>query len=167
MSKQTLSTKIEQLQREISKLSEDELQLLEHSLTAIRQTRQQGLHFFGNLVGIELPDWNEPGKQVHEQEVKLHLGPHITNYFGVAQGGALYTFADIAIGSLIMSRLGPGKVVATIELKMNYLLPGTGNVLRCTPTILHWGKRTVVAECKIKNEQDQLVATAVGTFYRQ
>lgn len=155
-----LSTKINSLASELRELTEQELELVQHTLDAIRKTRSEHLHFLGNMLGIELPD-----RDAEIPEAKLHLGLHNKNYFGVTQGGALYTFADITIGFIIMSRLETSKRVATLELKMNYLKPGTGNVLRCVPTILHWGKRTIVAECKIANDQGDLVATALGTFY--
>ncbi|TCS71600.1 hypothetical protein EDD64_12512 [Effusibacillus lacus] len=51
-----------------------------------------------------------------------------------------------------------------VNLSFPFVKSGTGRMLRCLPAILHWGKRTIVSECKILNEQDQLVATAMGTF---
>lgn len=149
----------EELAEELRRLNGEELGLVRHTLRAIRKSRIKDLHFYGHFLGVELPE-----KDAAVPESKMYLGPHNANYFGVAQGGALYSFADVTIGYLILSKLEPGKRLVTLELKMNYVKPGTGSVLRCVPDILHWGRRTVVAECRIRNEQDQLVATALGTF---
>ncbi|PLS17337.1 hypothetical protein CVD28_12270 [Bacillus sp. M6-12] len=55
--------------------------------------------------------------------------------------------------------------VSTIELKMNYVRPGSGEKLFAKPAILHMGKNTVVAESRIFNDNEQLVAVGLGTFF--
>ena len=95
----------------------------------------------------------------------MTLGPHNVNTYGVAQGGSLYTLADVAIGFMILKRLEDDQKVFTLEMKMNFIKKGAGAYLTATPTILRWGKTTVVAECTIEDSEGELVAKALGTFY--
>ncbi|BCJ86392.1 PaaI family thioesterase [Effusibacillus dendaii] len=162
MTQESYAAKIQSLAEQLAELDDQELDLVQHTIRAIRKSRTKDFHFYGNFLDIELPDRDDL-----EQVAKMRLGPHVENYFGVAQGGAVYTLADVSMGYLILSRLEPERRVATLELKMNYIRPGTGDALRCKSEILHWGRNTIVAECKIVNDQDQLVATALGTFFHQ
>jgi uncharacterized protein (TIGR00369 family) len=39
-----------------------------------------------------------------------------------------------------------------------------GETLQATATVIHAGRRTVVAECRVEGPGGKLVATATGTF---
>ena len=60
----------------------------------------------------------------------MGLGPHNLNTYGVAQGGALYTLADVSIGFLILSDVSEGQKVLTLEMKMNFIKKGAGAYLQ-------------------------------------
>ena len=81
-------------------------------------------------------------------------------------GGAMAGFMDGVLGVAALSAVeAENKAVSTIEFKINYLsavfledkLKGIGTVLRK-------GKRILLAEGKIYNQNNELVATATGTF---
>lgn len=49
------------------------------------------------------------------------------------------------------------------DLKVNYIAPSDGELV-ATARIVHAGRRTIVAECRITAPDGRLVATASGTF---
>jgi uncharacterized protein (TIGR00369 family) len=136
-------------------LSNEEIDQVSHVINALKGSKE-GLHYNGRLQGINLEDHGE---------MTMTLGLHNANTYGVAQGGALYTLADVAIGFTIMTKIPDDCQVFTLELKMNYVKPGKGEKLYARPIINHLGKNTVVAECKVVDEQNELVALALGTFF--
>lgn len=148
---------IDDLIADLRRLSDEELREIKRVIDvySMDNTRER-LHYYGRFLGIR---WIDNGQTVME------LGPFNENTYNVAQGGALYTLADIAIGFEILKTLGLGQRVMTLEMKMNFLKPGTGSILLSRVEFLHWGSRTVVAQCSIVDERDVVVAHALGTFY--
>lgn len=140
---------------DLETLSNEELLQISHVIEAMKSTKQR-LHYNGRLLGINLDD---------NGEMTMTLGMQNANTYGVAQGGALYTLADVAIGFDIMTKIPKDCQVFTLEMKMNYIKPGKGEKLFAKPTINHIGKNTVVADCKIEDENNQVVAIALGTFF--
>ena len=61
--------------------------------------------------------------------VRMPASEHTQNNLGMAHGGALCTLADAALGTALRSALKPGDAVATIEMKMNFIAPGRGDLL--------------------------------------
>lgn len=141
--------------KELEDLSSEELNQISHVIRALKGSKKE-LHYTGRLLGIEFED---------NGEMSMKLGMQNANTYDVAQGGALYTLADVSIGYYIMTKIPENLQVYTLELKMNYIRPGKGKKLFAKPSIVHLGKSTVVSECKIIDEQDKLVAIALGTFF--
>ncbi len=125
---------------------------------SLQHKKEEGikLHYLGMFLGI---DWDETG------QIFMELGPFNENTFGVAQGGALYTLADIAIGLEVLKKVKKDEHVFTLEMKMNFIKKGAGSKLFAKTEFLHWGKTTVVAQCQIEDENKGIVAHALGTFY--
>lgn len=140
-------------------LTADELAILQHTIQAIRRSRTQGLHFFSNFLGLE---WESVGNGL--ARVTMPIGPQIRNTRRVAQGGAVATLADLAMGSAVRSALPPGKRVVTVEMKVNYLRPGGGRELWAEAQCVYAGRRLGVADARITNDQGTLIAIANGTF---
>lgn len=141
--------------KEIENLSSEELEQVSHVIKALKGSKEE-LHYTGRLLGI---GFEENG------EMSMKLGMQNANTYDVAQGGALYTLADVAIGFHIMTKIPKDSQVYTLELKMNYIKPGKGKKLYAKPVIIHLGKSTVVSECKIIDEEGQVVTIALGTFF--
>ncbi|WP_144475733.1 PaaI family thioesterase [Cytobacillus oceanisediminis] len=150
-----ITTAASDILKEIENLSSEERNQVFHVIKALKGSKKQ-LHYTGRLLGI--------GFEVNG-EMSMELGMQNANTYDVAQGGALYTLADVAIGFHIMTRIPKESQVFTLELKMNYIRPGKGKKLYAKPSIIHLGKSTVVSECKIIDEKGQTVAIALGTFF--
>lgn len=148
--------KISNIQQQIQALSNKELNHIEHILAALNASKDGSMHYFGKFLGI---------KEGDDGEMVMNLGLHNENTYGVAQGGAVYTLADVAIGFNVLRRLAEDEKVFTLELKVNFIKKGEGTRLFAKPRILHWGRTTVVSDCSIIDECGSIVAQALGTFY--
>ena len=89
----------------------------------------------------------------------------MANSSGFVHGGIISTLADSAMGRSVHT-IKPGVVRATsFDLKLNFINAAKiGESLRATGKVIHAGRRTVVAECRVEDSNGKLVATASGTF---
>ncbi len=150
------SKKLDKITEKLGKLSETELDHAEKFLDALfTQERKPFDHYLGKFLEID-----QSGTCF-----KMRLGVQTENTYGVAQGGAVFSLADIAIGFHLIEKLPKDVKVFTLELKMNFIKGGKGDYLLAKPKILHLGNTTAVTECEITDDQGELVAKAFGTFY--
>lgn len=98
--------------------------------------------------------------------VAIDLDGDKVNVRGVGHGGVVASLIDIAMGTAA----GGGnydtrkRLVATQELKVNYLAPAKGARLIATATIMRAGTRAIVVRCDVETDLGVLCATALGTF---
>ncbi|MBX0314432.1 PaaI family thioesterase [Planococcus glaciei] len=157
------SEQINAIKNQLNTLKDHELGELAHILSLYQdQTVSEDhpsavpMHFLGRFLGITQ---NQDGTS------EMKLGLQNANTYGVAQGGAIYILADVAIGFSILQDVEEGQKVLTLELKVNFIEKGQGSRLIASPIILRRGRSTVVSECTVTDEQGNLVAKALGTFY--
>lgn len=118
---------------------------------------------FGRLMGMEFKII-EPGKvEYHLTVTKNHLAtPH------AAHGGMLGALVDGALGTAGLSAVyQDGKVVSTIEYKLNFLAPCyAGDQLIAYGKVESMGKRILVISCDVVcvNRDNKMIAKALGTF---
>ena len=104
----------------------------------------------------------KPGEIVYEMEVlKKHLATPTAMH-----GGMLAAMMDGVISVAALSAVAADKkLVATIEFKINYLKPVfLGNVLIGKGKVDHKGNRIIHASGEIYNQNNELVAKAIGTL---
>ena len=89
----------------------------------------------------------------------------MANHAGFVHGGMISTLADSAMGRSLRT-VKPGIVRAmSFDLKLNFIAAARiGETLRATGRVIHAGRRTMVAECRVEGAQGRLVATASATF---
>jgi uncharacterized protein (TIGR00369 family) len=89
----------------------------------------------------------------------------MANHSGFLHGGMISTLADSAMGRSLRT-LKPGVTRAmSFDLKLNFVNAAKiGETLRATGHVIHAGRRTAVAECRIESKGGRLVATATATF---
>ena len=97
--------------------------------------------------------------------VEMATTENMANHSGVVHGGMISTLADSAMGRSLRT-LSPGVVRAmSLDLKLNFINAAkVGETLRATGHVIHAGRRTVVAECRVDGSDGRLVATASATF---
>jgi uncharacterized protein (TIGR00369 family) len=97
--------------------------------------------------------------------VEMATTEDMANHSGFVHGGMISTLADSAMGRSLRT-LSPGVLRAmSFDLKLNFINAAkVGEKLRATGHVIHAGRRTVVAECRVEGGDGRLVATASATF---
>jgi uncharacterized protein (TIGR00369 family) len=82
---------------------------------------------------------------------------------GVVQGGLIVSLADYAFYRAADSVLRPGQRTVTVELKVNFIAAVKDGVLTATAHVLSAGRRVIVAEMKVTDQQQKVIAHGLGT----
>ncbi len=116
---------------------------------------------FGKENGFKLTVVN-PGEIIYEMEV---LPKHLATPTAM-HGGMLAAMMDGVIGVAALSLVAPeNKLVSTVELKINYFKPVYLNdKLLGKGRVDHQGKRIIHSSGEIYNQNNEIVAKAMGTF---
>ena len=112
-------------------------------------------------LGFSL-DTVEPGRVVFSfAPEEFHYNP-----IGSVHGGVYATLLDSATGCAVHSMLPAGVGYTSLDLTVKFLRAitvDTGRV-RCTGTVTHLGGRTALAEARLVDEADRLLATAISSI---
>lgn len=116
---------------------------------------------FGNNLGMVLCSANKDGAHYRLEINEKHLATPIA-----AHGGVVASLMDGTLGVAALAHaIDHNHVVSTIEFKINYTSPVfVSDVLDAHASVLHAGKRIIVCEGKIFNQNGALVAKGTGTF---
>ncbi len=115
-----------------------------------------GAHIpFADLCGFE-PLGCEGGVT----RLRLQLQPHHTNNMGIAHGGVIATLLDTAMGTA--ARLAAGYPVMTLEMNVNYLSAGEGELI-AEGRVTRAGKSILFAEASVSGANGP-VAKSSGVF---
>jgi uncharacterized protein (TIGR00369 family) len=116
------------------------------------------------------PAWRWLGISVVElgegsATVEMTPSEDMANHAGFVHGGMISALADSAMGRSLRT-IKPGVARAmSFDLKLSFISAAkVGENLRATGRVVHAGRRTVVAECRVETPGGRLVATASGTF---
>lgn len=91
--------------------------------------------------------------------------PEMANRAESVHGGFLALLADSAMGQAVAGVRPAGRRQASFDLKLSFIDPGRmGERLEAVATVLHSGRRTAMADCRVTGEDGRLVATATATF---
>lgn len=72
--------------------------------------------------------------------------------------------ADYAMYRAIKALLKPGEGTATIEIKVNFLAAAQKGELTATANIISTGRRLMVGEMEVKDQDGKLIAQGLGTY---
>jgi uncharacterized protein (TIGR00369 family) len=100
-------------------------------------------------------------------ETSLVVQERLRQQHGFVHGGVVATLADHTAGGAARSVSG-NRDVLTVEFKINFLRPATGDRLRCVGTVLRAGKSAIVAEALVfcnNSDEEQLVAKLTETLF--
>lgn len=162
MTATTNQTKIhEKLEEFLQRATEEDVRVLQSVLDGFNKKQNGEVSTY--LEGLT----DVSGKMIDEKtyEMTLPITPLVLNPLFIVHGGITATLADSAMGTLVGHLLPEGKKAVTSEIKLNYISPGVGKMLKCIATALHVGKKTCVTEAKIYTEEGKLAATASGSFF--
>ncbi len=100
-----------------------------------------------------------------EAVLEMPTRPEMGNLAEVVHGGFISLLADSAMGRCLATVLPARERHYSFDLKLNFIAPGRiGERLRAVARVIHRGRRTAVAECRVEAADGRLVATASATF---
>ena len=87
------------------------------------------------------------------------------NGLGILHGGVMATFIDNAMGSTLFV-CHPHEIVqqVTVDLNIHYLKGAKGKTLIAETELIQAGKTIGVLDCIVRDEKNNLVSKATGTF---
>jgi acyl-CoA thioesterase len=97
-------------------------------------------------------------------KTKIPFSQKLHNANGVVHGGVIFSAADTAVGLALIGLVGRHDVLATIEMKINYLKPFEGGEIIAEAKIIHKGAQTAIGDVDIRNSNGDLVAKAISTY---
>ena len=92
----------------------------------------------------------------------MDFAPDRTNFMGTMHGGALFTLADVAAGTALISH---GSLCVTLNSAINYIRPTSGGKLKAVAREMHCGAKIGVCDVTIFNEGNHVVCTCTYTMY--
>jgi uncharacterized protein (TIGR00369 family) len=107
----------------------------------------------------------EPGFVAIELPASLKVGQQR----GLIHGGAIGAIADTAGGYAALTLMPAGSEVVTVEYKINFVRPASGQLLRAEGRILRAGKTVTVARVDVLSRAEgsfEAIALAQATFMR-
>ena len=114
---------------------------------------------FAELLDMRVSDPDD-GSSV----VVMPINPHHLQQAGRVQGGIVVALADYAMYRAIKAILKPGEATTTIEIKVNFLAAAEKGELTATAKIISSGRRIMVGEMEVRDEDGKLIAQGLGTY---
>jgi len=143
------------------------------SVTAALAGRRPGLDLLRAMRDGELPPppilalVDIEKMTADDGRVTFWLRPQEFHYnpIGSVHGGVIATMLDSAAGCSVHSTLPAGVGYTTLDLSIKYLRPVTmrSGLLRAEGSVLSKGRRTALAEARLLDERDALLAHATSS----
>jgi uncharacterized protein (TIGR00369 family) len=122
------------------------------------ECQEFGSFFLSRLLGMEVSYAGETCI-VAFQAMETMFNPQ-----GTLHGGILATAMDISMGHLLHHVAGAG---TTLEMKVQYLAPVTGGLVRCEASFLRKGRSFFFLQSQARRSDGTPVAHATSTWTRR
>ncbi|WP_254448946.1 PaaI family thioesterase [Thalassococcus sp. S3] len=99
--------------------------------------------------------------------IEAAIGSQVLQQHGAAHAGLAFSIGDSAAGYAALTVLPPDQEVVTAEIKVNFLAPARGDMLRATGHVIKPGRRLVIVTAEvhaIAGDQETLIALMQGTM---
>ena len=101
-------------------------------------------------------------------ELVLPYKNSLSQQHGYFHGGIIATLADVAGGYAAFTQLEPQQTNVTVEFKLNFLSPGTGDRLIAEAKVIKSGRTLTICQTEVRAESpdgtENLCATALATY---
>lgn len=104
------------------------------------------------------------GVRAGRASVVMPESSKVVNGLGVVHGGAICTLVDVAIGTAVRERLRPGDLISTLEMKVNFVGQGRGDLV-ADSRVEHLGRTTALGVAEVRDRAGTLIALGTATFY--
>jgi uncharacterized protein (TIGR00369 family) len=126
----------------------------------VRETydRQAALKLIGAVLASVAPG---------EVTIELPFRPDLTQQHGFFHAGIVTMIVDTACGYAAYTLMPPGAGVLTVEYKVNFISPATGEKLIGRGRVIKPGRTLTVCQGEvhaISNGEEKLVATMLATM---
>lgn len=146
-----------------------------HVVAALRQTFEERIPF-NHALGLKVVDMN-PAKP----RMRFDMRPDMVGNFarGILHGGVIASVLDVTSGLAAMlgliakhveqgepleAQLGRFSRIGTIDLRVDYLRPGSGKWFEASAEVIRSGSRVAVVRSDLHNDSGEQVATAMAAF---
>ena len=85
----------------------------------------------------------------------LRVAAHHRQQDGFVHAGVMATMADHTAGYAGFTTVGDQRHVLTVEFKINFLRPASGELLRCRAGVIREGRRLLVAEADVYDVREE------------
>ena len=104
--------------------------------------------------------------RVHPDGVTLELRmrDEFRNMHGTMHGGLLATLADSAAGMAIHRVSGGARAITTVEMKINFFRPITGDRARARARVIRAGNTLCVCNVEVHDAAGNLAGAALVTY---
>ncbi|TXH92810.1 MAG: thioesterase family protein [Pseudomonas sp.] len=129
---------------------------------------------FNQVLGIRIDELS--GDRVL---MSLPMKPELIGNFvhGILHGGVISSLLDVAGGAMALigafdkhqhlsqqERMQRLSKLGTIDLRVDYLRPGRGNLFTATAVLLRSGNKVAVVRTELHSDDGTLVAVGTGTY---
>ncbi len=96
--------------------------------------------------------------------VRLTIRDELMNPAGLLAGGVTYAMVDYCMGSTLWKELDDDERIATIGISINYIQTAREGDVICTSRVDRRNDRVAVLSSEVRDEDDRLLATAIGSY---
>ena len=114
---------------------------------------------FAKLLDMRVADPDDGSSAV-----TMPINPSHLQQAGRVQGGIVAALADYAFFRAVKPLLKPGEATTTIEMKINFIAAAETGELTATAKIISSGRRIIVGEMEVKDQEGKLIAQGLGTY---
>ncbi len=114
---------------------------------------------FAELLGIELLEASQGSAKAQLEIKDEHL-----NGVGIAQGGAIFSLADLAFAAAANSR---GNIALAINANISFLQPATKGMLYAEAIEISMNHKIASYTVNVRNSNMELIACYQGMAYRK
>jgi acyl-CoA thioesterase len=100
----------------------------------------------------------------HQVIIKCPIEQKHLNLRKSVHGGVIAALADTATGVAFSIHEGQPVASATVDLDIKFIKSAKHGTLVARPKVLRRGNRLGFVECEIRDDEDNLIAKASGTF---
>lgn len=97
-------------------------------------------------------------------QVLMKITDGLKQFYGNVHGGAIAGLMDSCISAAINQELSPEEGALTVEIKLNYLRSVNQGILRGEGKVIQKGRKIMVGQGEIKDDEGNLIAFGTGTF---
>ena len=117
---------------------------------------------FMKTIGAKLESVDE-GKVI----ISVDLKASIMQQHGFGHAGVTFSIGDSAAGYAALTKMASHQEVLTSEMKIHFIAPADGKLLKAVGSVLKAGKRLFVVQSNIYSDgekKEKLIATMLGTM---